>query len=60
MRVTPIRPIAPTARYQARRPPLPPQRNLTNDRDHRSTADPDVNASRGRANRHAGAIDLEV
>lgn len=60
MRVTPIRPIAPTARTPARRPPPLPQRNLTNDRDTRSAADPHVHANRGRANRHAGAIDLEV
>ena len=60
MRVTPIRPIAPTARYTARRPPPLLQRNLSNDRNHRSLADPDVHASRGRVNRHAGAIDLEV
>ena len=39
MRVTPILPIAPTARYTARRPPLPLQRNLNNDCDHRSSTD---------------------
>lgn len=61
MRVTPIRPIAPTARYQARRPSPPPQpKGSTNDRDNRSNPDPRIPASRGGARRHAGAIDLEV
>jgi len=39
MRVTPIRPIVPTARALARRTPTLPQRNLSNDRDNRSTPD---------------------
>jgi hypothetical protein len=60
MRVTPIRPIAPTTRYTARRPSPLLQRNLNNDRDNRNNPDPDHNASRGRASRHAGAINLEV
>ena len=60
VRVTPIRPIAPTTRYTARRTPPLPQWNLNNDRDTRSPANPDMPANRGRASRHAGAIDLEV
>ena len=60
MRVTPIRPIAPTARTLARRPPPLPQRNLSNDSRARTDPNPNIVPNRGRANRHAGAINIEV
>jgi hypothetical protein len=59
MRVTPIRPIAPTARHPARRPPLP-QRNLSNDRDTRTDPDPRRNGVYRRADGAGVHIDLEV
>jgi len=60
MRVTPIRPIAPAARYQARRTPPLPQRTLSNDRDHRSNPDHrKLSNSRG-DDRPGVHIDLEV
>jgi hypothetical protein len=60
MRVTPVRPIAPTARTLARRTPTLPQRNLSNDRDTRS--DPDHRKlSNSRCPSGNGVyIDLEV
>lgn len=60
MRVTPIRPIAPTARTPARRPPLPTQRNLSNDRDHRTDPDPRRNGVYRRPDGAGVHIDLEV
>jgi len=60
MRVTPIRPIAPTARYQARRPPLPLQRNLSNDSDYRNPANHRKPSNNRRPSGNGVYIDLEV
>ena len=60
MRVTPIRPIAPTARYTARRPRPLPQQNLSNDSNHRSPADHRKPSNSRRPSGNGVHIDLEV
>ena len=60
MRVTPVRPIASTARYTARRPPTLPQRNLSNDRDNRSPANHRKPSNNRRPSGNGVYIDLEV
>jgi hypothetical protein len=60
MRVTPIRPIAPTARTLARRLPTLPQRNLNNARRAPTDPNPDLRCRNGRADRLGVHIDLEV
>jgi hypothetical protein len=60
MRVTPIRPIARTARTLARRTPTLPQRNLSNDRDHRSLTDHRKPSNNRCPSGNGVYIDLEV
>jgi len=60
MRVTPIRPIAPTARYTARRPPPLPQRNLNNASRAPTDLDHDLRRRNGCADRSGVHIDIEV
>jgi len=61
MRVTPIRPIAPTARNPARRPPLPQQlKGPANDRDNRTDSDSRRNGVYRRPDGAGVHIDLEV
>ena len=60
MRVTPIRPIAPTARTLARRTPPLPQRTLTNDRDNRSPTDHRKPSNSRCPSGNGVYIDLEV
>ena len=61
MRVTPVRPIAPTTRHTARRPPLPTQpKGPAHDRDNRTDPDPRRNGVYRRPDGAGVHIDLEV